>query len=246
MELKKKEKIMIKITPNVLHIPPYISTSWKEVSSLSYDTQNSLLIIILKNKNKIEIPYLSSHDLEQIFEAHASFLEKETKEQPPIQPVQPFSNPLGSGLGFSFPMNLGDMKELGNLSSAMQHDLNHKNDPDLPKELLDKFSKISEALGLNLQENAPEAEPHCNCYHCQIARALSGSKKNTEQASMEEPVSDEDLKFRTWDIVQKGEKLYEVTNPLDPKETYQVFLGDPIGCTCGHNDCEHIQAVLHS
>jgi hypothetical protein len=35
-------------------------------------------------------------------------------------------------------------------------------------------------------------------------------------------------------------------NPLDHKEHYNVFLGDPIGCSCGNNNCEHIQAVLKS
>ena len=239
---------MIKVTPNLLHIPPHISTSWKEVSSIHYDTKTSMLIIILKNKTKVEISCLPSQNLEQIFAAHAAFLENESKAQ---TPPQPFASPLGSGgagpgLGFSIPMNLGDMKGIENLGSAMQHDLNHKNDPDLPKELLDKFTKISQALGLDKVESLPEAEPHCNCYHCQIARAINGQKRAQEQPNAEEIVSDEDLKFRTWDIEQKGEKLYLVTNPLDKKEQYQVFLGNPIGCTCGHNDCEHIQAVLHS
>ena len=62
----------------------------------------------------------------------------------------------------------------------------------------------------------------------------------------EEIVSDEDLKFKTWDIVQTGEKLYDVTNPLDTKEQYHVYLGEPVGCTCGEQYCEHIRAVLSS
>ncbi|MGH2612567.1 MAG: hypothetical protein ACRDFB_05905, partial [Rhabdochlamydiaceae bacterium] len=62
----------------------------------------------------------------------------------------------------------------------------------------------------------------------------------------EEEVSDEDLKFRTWDIKQENDKLYSVTNPLDKKEHYNVFLGKPLGCTCGNKNCEHIQAVLKS
>ena len=33
-------------------------------------------------------------------------------------------------------------------------------------------------------------------------------------------------------------------DPLDPNEHYNVFLGTPLGCTCGEKDCEHIRAVL--
>ena len=40
--------------------------------------------------------------------------------------------------------------------------------------------------------------------------------------------------------------LIVVTNPLDANEHYNVFLGDPIGCTCGQKNCEHIRAVLNS
>jgi hypothetical protein len=78
--------------------------------------------------------------------------------------------------------------------------------------------------------------------HCQIAKALHGELPEEQ----EEEVTDEDLKFRLWDIDQTGDKLYVVTNPLDSKEYYNVFLGDPIGCTCGEKNCEHIRAVLNS
>ncbi|NGX33463.1 MAG: hypothetical protein K1060chlam4_01531, partial [Candidatus Anoxychlamydiales bacterium] len=40
--------------------------------------------------------------------------------------------------------------------------------------------------------------------------------------------------------------LYRVTNPLDENEHYSVFLKDPIGCTCGKKNCEHVKAVLNS
>jgi hypothetical protein len=61
-----------------------------------------------------------------------------------------------------------------------------------------------------------------------------------------EEVSDEDLKFRDWEIKQTAEQLYTVTNPLDANEHYNVFLGSPLGCTCGDKNCEHIRAVLTS
>ena len=57
-------------------------------------------------------------------------------------------------------------------------------------------------------------------------------------------MNEEDLKFRNWEIEQTADKLYIVTNPFDKNEHYSVFLGDPLGCTCGEKNCEHIRAVL--
>jgi hypothetical protein len=67
-----------------------------------------------------------------------------------------------------------------------------------------------------------------------------------EQEAKEELVSDDELKFRTWDISQSNEKLYIVSNPLDDHEHYSVYLGEPIGCTCGQKLCEHVRAVLNN
>ena len=62
----------------------------------------------------------------------------------------------------------------------------------------------------------------------------------------EEKIDDLDLVFRDWEIKELSNNLYTVTNPLDLNEHYNVFLGEPIGCTCGHKNCEHIKAVLQS
>jgi hypothetical protein len=70
--------------------------------------------------------------------------------------------------------------------------------------------------------------------------------KTQDEEEQEEMVSDEELKFRSWDVVQTGEKLYLVCNPIDSKEHYNVYLGEPIGCTCGQTHCEHIRAVLNT
>ena len=64
--------------------------------------------------------------------------------------------------------------------------------------------------------------------------------------AFKEEISEEDLRFREWDIEQKGENLYLVRNPLNQKEEYNVFLGNPVGCTCGKDNCEHIRTVLNS
>jgi len=71
-------------------------------------------------------------------------------------------------------------------------------------------------------------------------------EQKKKQESLEEEVSAEDLKFRDWDIVQSGDDVYIVTNPLNAEEQYNVYLGNPVGCTCGQPNCEHIRSVLNS
>ena len=43
-----------------------------------------------------------------------------------------------------------------------------------------------------------------------------------------------------------NDKLFTVINKLDQQEKYNVFLGEPVGCTCGKQGCEHMLAVLKS
>ena len=129
------------------------------------------------------------------------------------------------------------------MSSLIHHNLEQSSSPDLPKELLDKMVDIAKSIGVEDISSLPKAEPHCNCPHCQIMRAFHAS---SGPLLVEEEVSEEDLQFKSWDIHQDGDQLYTVTNPLAQEEHYSVFLGDPIGCTCGQKNCEHIQAVLHT
>ena len=78
-------------------------------------------------------------------------------------------------------------------------------------------------------------------------RVIKGEMKESSpsQEAVEE-VTIDDLRFREWDIKQTGDKLYTVANPLHAEEHYTVFLGSPIGCTCGEQNCQHIRAVLNS
>jgi hypothetical protein len=87
--------------------------------------------------------------------------------------------------------------------------------------------------------------PHCNCFHCQIARVLKPNKEDTQQ-NEEQEISAEDLQFEQWIITHTGDQLYSVINKLDDSEQYNVYLGEPIGCTCGQTGCEHLLAVLKS
>ena len=128
----------------------------------------------------------------------------------------------------------------------MQHNPAQANSPDLPEEVLNKVSAIAKIVTPEDMKSLPKAEPHYNCIHCQIARAIHKGIQNMDgEREDEEEVADEELQFQQWDIKQKGE-LFVVTNRLDTAEQYHVYLGNPVGCTCGKSGCEHIVAVLKS
>lgn len=227
----------MKINQKLLSLPPYISTSWKNISALFLEDKagTSVLIIELNNGSRLEIPGLQQSIIETIFEAHTKFLDEETKPDP-IRREE-----LASGLPFRIGSNGGGIEALG---SALQHNPEQKEAPDLPPEILTRITGVAKVLGLDDPHALPKPEPHCNCMHCQIARALQAQHGNDE--NLDEEVKVEELKFRNWDIKQTNDKLYSVSNPLDEKECYNVYLGTPLGCTCGQKNCEHIRAVLNS
>ncbi|MCH9634677.1 MAG: hypothetical protein S4CHLAM7_14300 [Chlamydiae bacterium] len=236
------------INTKILSIPPHISTSWENIVSIHMETENSLqlLVIALNNATLIKIPGLDPDLTTKIFQTHTQHLEGLSKNNPPNPNIggagQAFN--FDNLTGFGFPMRFGGSLE--GIGAAMQHNQEQANAPDLPKDVLEKVSSIAKIMSNdpNLSIGL-KAEPHCNCMHCQIARAINGESMKVD-SDVEEPVTEEDLKFRTWDISQTGNKLYSVTNPLDLKEQYNVFLGDPLGCTCGQKNCDHIKAVLNT
>jgi hypothetical protein len=230
----------MKISDKILSIPPYISTSWAAISTIRM--RANLLVITLKNSDQIEIPNLTAEIIERIFHTHATYLEKDqrsfAKEANSVNSEMPFRIGLGS---------------IDNLGSALQHNPAQANAPDLPQEILNKIGLIAKIISPEDLAQLPKPEPHCNCMHCQIAKAIlqnvqeqAKGQEGQLNSSQEELVLDEELSFRQWDIEQCGDKLFNVINRLDNKERYSVYLGEPIGCTCGKQGCEHILAVLKS
>lgn len=241
---------MKKINQKILSIPPYISTSWKNINTLHRKEieGNGVLVIALHNGTSIDIPGLGDHLIEEIFEAHSRYVEQETKE-PQIESLktfEPSKEDISFSLGLPFQMGGGDTSL--NPGSFMEHNPAQANAPEMPKEVIQKITSITKALGMDLEQmNIPKGEPHCNCPYCQIAKAIHGSKEGEQKEECEEEeISDDDLTFRDWDIKQEGDKLYIVTNPLNLEEHYQVYLGSPVGCTCGKKNCEHVRTVLNS
>lgn len=240
MRDKEITELSMNITPHILSIPPYLSTTWKNISSLHAvpEGDDFKLVVMLASRMRVVIPGLDKASIESIFDAHARF----GTQSDPSAPLQ--ENKTTFPIAFPFPP-AGAGIDL--LNAASQHNPAQANAPELPKEILDKIAGIAKVLGLEDAAQLPKAEPHCNCPYCQIARAFHNEPAHEAVAKAEEEiVSEEDLKFRNWDIKQTSGQLYTVSNPLDDNEHYSVFLGEPLGCTCGQKNCEHIRAVLNS
>jgi len=241
----------MKITDKIISIPPYISTSWEKVSSM-YKKENAL-VICLKDGTNVTIEHLSEEIITQLFTNHATFLEHQSQEQKP-RPEQklhqgPTSTPL-SNIDQLMQMPLKIVfGTLESVAQALQHNPNQRNLPPIPPEIITKVSALSRVIPPEDLQAMPPAEKDCMCMYCQIIRILKGEAASHGShehmpASDEEIISDDELRFEEWDIQSTGDKMYLVTSKLDPNEQYTVFLGDPIGCTCGKPHCEHIIAVL--
>ena len=239
----------MQIDSKMISIPPYISVSWEQVALLQTESLENELVLILQMKegNQIRIPDLGKKIINHIFEQHKSFLlNNQKKRSEPKNPLTMLQQMTGLNLDQleSMPIRFG-IGEVGRegIDVAMQHRSDKADSADLPAEMIEKIAGITKMFTGGDTAEFPKPEAHCNCPFCQISRSIHGIEK---PAPVEEKVTDEDLQFRDWDIAQIGEKLYKITNPLDPLENYNVFLGSPIGCTCGKPHCEHIKKVLSS
>jgi hypothetical protein len=234
----------IKISDKLISFPPYISTTWENVRSIRIEpasTAPEFLVLTLSDGYRVKIPDVDPKLSQMIFNAHLRFNEQKELLDNKLSPISGF--PIKLGQNFIHGLNgLTGMEEMGN---ALQHNQANSQMPNLPEEVLNKVKTLTKLLSEDDAAFLPKAEPHCNCMHCQLARAMQPTADEKVQ-EIEEEITDEDLRFRSWDIAQSGEKLYIVKNPIDHQEQYSVYLGDPIGCTCGQKNCEHIKAVLNS
>ncbi len=228
-----------RIDDKMLSLPPYVSTAWENVKALYL--KGSELVVDLIDGTVINIPSLTEEEIEVIFSYHAAFIEKSYGEEEII-------SGQGTEEGGTFPFRFA-FNTMDGLSGAMQHNPQQANMPPLPPEMLEKISHIARIVSPDEVEALSPPQPGCNCFYCQITRAIQGAPPSEETKQLEDEIGDiseQDLHFTQWNIDQIDEKLYEVTNKLDSSEHYQVFLGEPIGCTCGNPNCEHIVAVLKS
>jgi hypothetical protein len=248
----------MKINEKILSIPPYISTTWKNISAIGM--KSSQLFITLADGDTINIPGLEKETIELIFTTHAEQIEKDSFLETDIKAIQ--KDLETNQLSFLSPNFLtenhseGSLKfgfsSLDGINTVMQHNPLEMNAPDLPQVVLEKIGSIAKILSPEDANVLPKAVPNCNCFHCQITRAINLSveveeillEAKNEPELDDEAVSDSDLQFNQWEVVPAGENLYNVKNKLDDGECYTVFLGSPVGCNCGLPNCEHIIAAL--
>lgn len=241
-----------KINDQMICIPPYVSTSWDHVTFMQAkdNTSGGLdLVMHLDSGAEIVIQNLDKALIDLAFSAHLKYMEANPKKgSGDKNPANLFSQFLGMSPeqmeNMPIRLGFGNMPGMENIEMAMQHDESKSDSEPLPKEILDRVGEMTKMIVGDQLSIFPQAHPHCNCPHCQIARAIHGETKE-EEAPVEE-VSEQDLQFQNWSIEEMGSDLYRVTNPLDSDEQYQVYLGTPVGCTCGKDHCEHIKAVLRS
>lgn len=243
----------MKITPKLLSIPPYISTSWRNIIALH--VRNEELIISLSDGEVIKIPGLSTDTINSIFLAHSSYIEHEAQleaQQRENSPTNMQPPPFIQALMAADNHNLGQMRvgftSFDEAGLIMQHNPAQADAPDIPFEILQKIAAIAKILAPESGDLIPQAEPNCNCMHCQLSRAIHGGDtiESMDHTIQHRAPADKEVPFEPWEVKQTEDKLFQVTNKQDPSEHYNVFLGDPIGCTCGVNGCAHILAVLRS
>ena len=239
----------MKITPKIFSIPPYLSTSWENVASLR--VSEDLLMVTLKDGAICIIPNLPKEIIAQIFTHHAESIESKSPQKENVAV-------LVEGMHTGFKDLIAMLTKVGSnaitsLGKALEHDPRNAHLPPLPPEMVEKVKLLINIIPKEDVLAMPEAENNCNCMYCQINRILRQTLLIEEAPKpdliAEEPaehIEEKDLEFSEWIIEPISEKLYRVTNKLDPKEEYRVFLGDPIGCTCGKPHCEHVLAVLRS
>ncbi len=239
----------MKITDKIISIPPHISTSWNNVSSLHMSDKD--LVVTLKDDTRVYIPKLSTNELHEIFTAHGQFLEHQPQQatQNPVEQPNIEQQVDQTAFGKPFRLLFGTLESL---TQALQHNPTYSNLAPLPQEIVEKIEVLGKTLPPEELANFLHPVPGCNCMYCQISRVLKGDiaseieddVKPTLVDSTEDEVNEDDLRFEQWTVETIGDKMYHVTNKLDTNEHYSVYLGDPIGCTCGKQNCEHIVAVL--
>lgn len=203
------------INKQLLSIPPFISTSWKDVELLLSDGKNTLNIY-LKNGTLVKISHLLKEQLDLIFQVHQEIL---------LSQAQDISAPLVDPLFFQFS------------GPFLEHDPELSDASPLPDEVKSKLLSLLKSLPKMDATKLPIAHENCGCPHCQLMNLMKGQEED-------DIVTDEELRFATWRVEEIENNYFKLTHPYQESEIYFVSLSDPISCSCGQNHCEHVEHIL--
>lgn len=238
------------INRQIISIPPFISTSWSQVKALYM--QEGALLIHLNDGTLIKIPQLPPSTLEKVFQSHAEFLEEQGNRASANAEKAQKNDASQTTIELPFAFGFSGLEAF---SGALHHSSEHAQAPDLPKEVLQKIGSIARLFAPDDVQQMPKPEPHCNCVHCQIMRAIGQGVKEERDSEqlcsiylgLEDVAQEgEEDELSKWHIQASADKLFTVTNKKDPEEFYKVYIGEPVGCTCGEHGCVHLIAVLRS
>lgn len=240
----------MKITSQILSIPPYLSTRWDYIQSLR--VQDKALLVTLQSGPPCSIPGLTEEEISQIFTGFATYAHHPKEETKSDELLKKDLSQLVEGVKKGVSEFVSLLSKLGGHSlgfaKALEHDPANAHLPPLPPEIVGRIEMLLQIVSEEDILAMPEPESDCNCMYCQVQRILRTAleKKKERGENEEEPVDESELKFNEWTVEQSEDKIYIVRNKLNPQEEYRVFLGEPLGCTCGKANCEHIIAVLRS
>lgn len=205
------------------------------------------------------IPNLPSSMQELLFSCHIEAIERtqKTDHHSPVlrqEDLHAILNAVQTGIKeiMALILKLGS-SAISSVGKVLEHDPNNSHLPPIAEEMKKKILLLLNVVPKEDILAMPTPVLGCNCMYCQINRTLregigiheSDLEENRDQEN-DDTVDEKDLEFSEWNVTPISEKLFLVRNKLDEHEEYRVFLGNPIGCTCGKANCEHIVAVLRS
>ena len=215
------------VNAHYLSFPPHLSTSWDQVAAL-FMKSNGRIEVQLKSGENVLLPEMTSEETEVVFRYHSLYLLKQA-----------------GGTGTAMTPFLGGFRlEIGSsegLVLPLQHNPDDAQSPELPEEAIMKIAEMAKSIVPPEHLDAFIPESDCRCTYCEIARIIRG-----EQEDLAEIALLEEKQESAWEVRPMGNKLYSVVNQKDQQESYSVYLGEPIGCTCGKSRCVHILTVLKS
>jgi len=227
------------VTKRMLHLPPYISTSWENVIALHMeqdeDSDDPLLVVTLSGGVQICIPDLREEMVQDLFALHAQILTMSGAEA--SEEALKFTG------DFHFARNPWEPREV--LQMLMRHQPSLRDEPPMPQAIINKLQSIGQLLDRDILKRLKPPLEGCNCPFCQVHRAVLTDLYDDEVTAEELPTAPpEEVHSGEWVIQSEDQSTFTVFAEHAPQTRFRVCLSDTISCTCGLPNCDHVKAVL--